>query len=187
MVVEMYKTAVVVDVTFRITQDVYVYADGAETAKKRVNNEVKNMKDNTIRRRAGESKAQIRTQIISAKPKMVAPQKGRKRPPLTLKQKNTIKAMVLGGPEKSKLQYSPKTGWRNTAAGEGFRSLVDVRTVVALRERGLIKPLITTENELKAQQAVGSLDVGEFIFVLNMDEVRKRKVYHDVIDQKTRR
>ena len=182
MGMEMYKSTVMIDVTQRVKQTVYVFAADANKAKKQIDASVQLLDERKLRNSVATSGEDLRSAVISAKPNKVAPQKGKKRPALSKVQKQIIKSMLKGGTS-SMLTFNPKNGWQNSAESQSqsYNRHVDVRTIIALRERNLIKPFAVDELELTAQQAVGTIGVGEFAFVLNMDEVKKRKVYHDSV------
>lgn len=182
---EMYQVETAMNVVFRVDRTLNVFADNAQEAKKEAEKLMGKPDNNRLRQQIYMSNTPIlKVHTLHLSPRAVVPVKGEKRPQLTKIQKKVIQTLLLGGPQ-AKLSFDPGRGeWLNTAVTVGyFGKYTDSRTVISLRKKNILIPIETTKEERRVQEALGTMMVGSFAFVLNMKEVKKRKVYKDVEDQ----
>ena len=178
---ELYQVKTIITASCKIEQIIQVFAESLTQAKKEATKVAQDLGPGKVKRAIylGTDIKVVNTRCF---PTLIAPVKGNRRSALTRTQKDTLKKMIKNG-EKTQLRFTPSGGWQITGPVEPGSTwgtgVVDSKTVVALRQKNLIIPLPMDDTERRVQQAIGTYEVGEFRFILNMKEVRKRKVYQD--------
>ncbi len=176
---EMYKVKATISVTTKVEKSLLVFAEDMDAAVIEAEQRVRNLDEHALRRQIYDGRgSDFTTHVHHVTPKAVVPEKGVPRSALTKIQKQTLKNLIDGGAQ-ARLSFDPGMNtWINSGASDYTRH-VDSRTVIALRKKNLIIPIAMTKEERKVQEALGTMEVGSFAFILNMKEVQKRKVYKD--------
>lgn len=178
---ELYEIDIIAEVSFRVTRKKYIFADNATQARKRISEtEMLTQDDMRLTFKAWQSNQTIiPLKGIKNILKCIKPIKGQKRGHLTKTQTAVIKAMLLRGEKHARITLKQGGTWTLTSF---LFTDINTATIIALRKKNLIIPMVDiTTAEWDVQQAIGSMPLGEFSFVLNMKEVKKRKVYYEYI------
>lgn len=181
---ELYQVKTIITASCKVEQTLQVFAENPSHAKKEAEKAAETLGADKVRNAIYHG---TELKVVNTKcfPQLIAPVKGGKRSTLTRTQKETLKKILIGG-EDTQLRYTPDKGWMimgPVVPGTSWRSnMIDVKTVIALRQKNLLIPLPMGDTERRVQQAIGTFEVGEFRFILNIKELRKRKVYQDHVN-----
>lgn len=195
---ELFRVKTVIKTSCQTEHIVYVFADNDEQAKKEAEKNITKTGGELnkprglielVEKAMNYERPKIKIEGAQYFPTCIIPIKGVKRSGLTTVQKHVLHCMLYGGGVKAQIRYVPSTdspgprlaGWRMLNAGNWTGTIVDIKTVIALRRKNLLIPMSVSSEERRVQQALGTFEVGEFRFSLNIKELQKRKLYNEYI------
>ena len=176
--IQLYEVIITTTHTFETEKTVYVMGSSTVDAQK----EAKLLKIDTSFTYTDMLGQNVKTSRNSVKVKNLKAIKGKKRPQLSKTQMIAINSILDNTGKESRLTYHPGAGWIATAPNKKDSAFfLENRTLKALVSKNLLIPVSMTSKERTAQNALGLIEPGQISLKLNMEQIRKRKVFQEVL------